>query len=89
MTSSRTSSIMAEKKFKIPNLFRFLAFYVNNLTLCGDNLKSFPRILFKLLCMLLISSSWTSSIMAEKKFKMADLLRFFAFYVNNLSLWAR
>ena len=25
-----------------------------------------------LLCMLLISSFWTSSIMAEKKFKMAD-----------------
>ena len=24
-----------------------------------------------------------------KKFKMADLLRFFAFYVNNLTLWAR
>ena len=38
--------------------------------------------------MLLISSSWTSSIMAEKK-KMADLLRFFTFYVNNLTLWAR
>ena len=26
--------------------------------------------------------------MAEKK-KMADLLRFFSFYVNNLTLWAR
>ena len=24
-----------------------------------------------------------------KKIKMADLLRFFAFYVNNLTLWAR
>ena len=41
------------------------------------------------LCMLLISSAWTSSIMAEKKKKMADLLRFFSFYVNNLTLWAR
>ena len=41
-----------------------------------------------LLCMLLMTSSRTSSIMAEKK-KMADLLRFFTFYVNNLTLWAR
>ena len=39
--------------------------------------------------MLLLSSSWTSSIMAEKKKKMADLLRFFTYYVNNLNLWAR
>ena len=38
--------------------------------------------------MLLMTSSRTSSIMAEKK-KMADLLRFFTFYVNNLTLWAR
>ena len=27
--------------------------------------------------------------MTEKKKKMADLLRFFTFYVNNLTLWAR
>ena len=27
--------------------------------------------------------------MAENKFKMADLLRFFAFYVNNFTLLAR
>ena len=39
--------------------------------------------------MLLMTSSRTSSIMAEKKFKMADLLRFLAFYVKNLTLWAR
>ena len=39
--------------------------------------------------MLLMTTSRTSSIMAEKKFKMADLLRFFTFYVNNLTLWAR
>ena len=54
--------------------------------------------------MLLISSSWTSSIMAEKKFKMADLLRFLArllilikkggllqlkFVGVNIYLWAR
>ena len=25
----------------------------------------------------------------QKKINMADLLRFFAFYVNNLTLWAR
>ena len=30
-----------------------------------------------------------SSIMAEIFFKKADLLQFFAFYVNNLTLWAR
>ena len=44
-----------------------------------------------LLCMLLISSSRTISITAEKIFKMADLLRFdfFAFYVNNFTLWTR
>ena len=30
-----------------------------------------------------------AEIMAEKKIKMADLLRFFAFYVNNLTLWVR
>ena len=46
---------------------------------------SFPY-LFR---MLLMTTSRTSSIMAEKKFKMADLLRFFTFYVNNLTLWAR
>ena len=42
-----------------------------------------------LLCRLLISSSWKSSEKAEKQSKMADLLRFSAFYVNNLTLWAR
>ena len=25
----------------------------------------------------------------RKKFEMADLMRFFAFHVNNLTLWAR
>ena len=39
--------------------------------------------------MLLMSISRTSLIMAEEKFKMADLLRFVAIYVNNLTLWAR
>ena len=38
-----------------------------------------------LLCMLLITSSRTSSIMAGKKIKMADLLSFFAFYVNKFN----
>ena len=46
---------------------------------CGlDNLKIFSCILPKFLCILLITSSRTSSIMTEK-IKMADLLRFFAF----------
>ena len=34
-----------------------------------------------------MTSSRTSSIMAENCFKMADLLRLFAFYVNNLTCW--
>ena len=38
---------MAEKKFKMADLLRFFTFYVNNLTCGRDNLKSFPRILFK------------------------------------------
>ena len=33
------------------------------------------------------TSSRTSLIKAEKEFKVADL--FFAFYVNNLTLWVR
>ena len=33
--------------------------------------------------MLLMNRSRTSSIMAEKEFKMADLFEFFAFYVNK------
>ena len=120
MTSSRTSSIMAEKKKKWP-IYCDFSHFTSIIWPCGrDKLKSFSHILFKLvmhvtnkwfldkfnngrkkkkrpiycdfshftsiiwpcgaiswkvsyisssnwLCMLLISSSWTSSIMAEKK----------------------
>ena len=34
--------------------------------------------------MLLVTISLTSAIMAEKKSKMADFLRFFSFYINNM-----
>ena len=44
---------------------------------------SFQNLLF----MLRMTSSRTILLMAEKKIKMADLLRFFTFYVNNLILW--
>ena len=67
MNSSQTSSMMADKKFKMADLLHFFAFYVNNLTLWARSSSN-------LLCMLLISSSRTSSIMAEKKIKIADLL---------------
>ena len=46
---------------------------------------SFPN----LLCMLLMTSSRTSSNIAEKNFKIAEVLRFFTFNLNNLTLWAR
>ena len=86
ISSSRTSSIMAEKEIKMADLLRFFDFYVNNLTLTW---KVFHVSSSNLLCMLLISSSRTSSIMAEKKIKMADLLWFYPFHVNNLTLWGR
>ena len=78
------------KKKKMADLLRFFTFYVNNLTLWARYLEKFFTLSFSnLLCMLLMTSSRTSAIMAEKKKKMADLLRFFTFYVNNLTLWAR
>ena len=69
MTTSRTSSIMAEKKFKMADLLDFSPF-TSIIWPCGrDNLKSFSRILFKFVMHLLMTSSRTSSIMAEKKKK--------------------
>ena len=60
MTSSRTSSIMAEKKIKMADYCVF-SHFTSIILPCGrDNLKN-------LLCMLLVISSRTSSIMAEKK----------------------
>ena len=81
MTSSRTSAIMSEEKFKMSDLLRFFAFYSVGATVW----KVFHVFSSNLLCMLLISSSRTSSIMAGKKLKMDDLLTFFAFYGNNLT----
>ena len=78
MTTSRTSSIMAEKKFKMADLLRFFTFYVNNL-----------RILFKFVMHVNNDQFSDKFNNGRKKKKMADLLRFFTFYVNNLTLWAR
>ena len=89
MTTSRTSSIMAEKKFKMADLLRFFTFYVNNLTCGRDNLKSFLRILFKFVMHVTNDQFSDKFNNGRKKKKMADLLRFFTFYVNNLTLWAR
>ena len=73
MTSSRTVSITAVKKVKMADLLRFFSFYINNLTLWAIYMKSFFHVsCSNLLCMLLISSSQTSSIIGEQKFKMAD-----------------
>ena len=100
MSSSRTNSITGllflfffgfEKKWKRPIYWDF-SHFTSIIWPCGrDNLKSFSCILFKfVMLMLLMPSSQKSSIMAEKKkIKMADLLRFFAFYVNNLTLWSQ
>ena len=64
---------------------RFSAFYINNLTLWRDNLKSFLCILRKFVMHVTnkqfsdkFDNGWT-------KFKMANLLQFFAFYVNNMT----
>ena len=73
ISSSWTSSIMAEKKSTWPIYCNF-SHFTSIIWHCGrDNLKSFFYVLSSnLLCMLLITSSRTSSIMAGKKFKMAD-----------------
>ena len=78
---------MAEKK-KMADLLRFFTFYVNNLTLWGDNLKSCSHILFKFV-MHVTNDQFSDKFNNGRKKKMADLLRFFTFYVNNLTLWAR
>ena len=62
---SRTTSIMAEQKCKMVDLLRFLAFYVNNDLVGAITWKVFHLSCSNLLCMLLISSSRTSSITAE------------------------
>ena len=57
---------------------------------CGrDKLKSFSHILFKLVMHVTNKYFLDKFNNGRKKKKMADLLRFFSFYVNNLTLWAR
>ena len=81
INSSRTSSIMA-KKIQNGRFIAIFRIYVNNLTLWNISSSN-------LVCMLLISSSRRSSKMSEKNVKMTDLVRFVAFYVNDMTLWAR
>ena len=71
------------------NLLRFFAFYVNNLTLGHDKLKICSCILPKFV--MHVSSDQFSDNLNEgrKKIRKPDLLRFFAFYVNNLTLLAQ
>ena len=49
-------------------------------------MKTFSFILLNFLMHSTNSNSRTSLIKTEKKIKIADLLRFFAFYINNLIL---
>ena len=85
MTSSWTSSIMAEKNSKSLIYYNF-SHFTSLFGLAGVmTWKVFNVSCSNLLYMLLINSSRASLIMAEKKFKMADLLWFFAFYCNNLT----
>ena len=75
MTSSPTSSIMAEKNPKWPIYCEFWHFIsIINLTLWAHNLKSCSCFLLNFVMHVTLTSSRTSSIMAEKKIKMADLL---------------
>ena len=63
---------MAEKK-KMADILRFFTFYVTNLTLWKRYLKKCFHVSSSTLsCMLLISCSRTSSIMADTNFKMAE-----------------
>ena len=86
MTSSWTSSIITEKKTqngRFTVIFRILR---QKFDLVGA-LKSFLCILPKSV-MHVTSDQFTDKFNNGRK-KMADLLRFFAFYFNNLILWAR
>ena len=81
MTSSRTSSIMAEKK--MANVLQFFAFHINNLTLCALQLeKFFSCILFKFVM-------HATNKQFSDKFKNGQKKIKNAFYINNLTLWAR
>ena len=55
--------------------------------MAGKKLKMADVSFTNLLCMLQMISSETSLIMAEKNIKIADSLRFFTFYITNLTLW--
>ena len=89
MTSSRTSLIMAEKKKKWP-IYCDFSHFTSIIWPCGrDNLKSFSHILFKFVMHVTNDQFSDEFNNGRKKKKMADLLRFFTFYVNNLTLWAR
>ena len=54
-----------------------------------DNLKNFTCIIFKFLMHVTNKQFSDKFNNGWKRFKMADILRFFAFHVNILTLWAR
>ena len=72
---------------------RFIAIFSHStsiILLCGrNNLKSFSFILFKFVLRVINKVFSDKFNNGWKNIQMADLLRFFAFYVNNLTLWAR
>ena len=79
---------MAENKIKMADLLRFFAYHVNNLTLCARYIwKVFLCILFKFVMHVTNEQFSDEFDDGWKKIKMADLVWFFAFYVNNLTLW--
>ena len=74
---------------KMADLLRFFTF-TSIIWPCGrDNLKSFSHILFKFVMHVTNDQFSGKFNNGQKKKKMTDLLRFFTFYVNNLTLWAR
>ena len=60
-----------------------------NIYLWQHNFKSFPCILSKFVMHVTNDQFSDKFNNGQKKLKMADLLRFFAFYVNSLTLLAR
>ena len=77
------------KKSKWPTNCDFSPF-TSLIWCCGcDNLKSFSCILFKFVMPVTNKQFPDKFNNGWKNFKMSNLLRFFTFYVNNLTLWVQ
>ena len=81
-TSSRTRSIMAGRKFKMANVLWLFVVYVNKLPWRRDNFKSSN-------CMLLITSSRSSSIIVESALVLGILRNLLNYVGLNVLLFAR